>query len=204
MENWLTSSPIPGMILWVILYISDYYLTLRAAKGYREIGHFQFEGSYELTPQYQKDIDSLNKFSKRHLYYLVAYTLFILLLWWIFASLLQVQWVYSIYLGMFLLIEVTVHIRHFKNIHLIEVIKKEGGVEGEIKYYKRFSYQNSAYELYLFSALYLITALITFSPFFFGGALMCFGTGLKHTRYATLAIKNKSNSFNMDKNANPS
>jgi hypothetical protein len=58
-ENLLAASPWTGVALWIILYISDYYLTLYSARGFHEIGHFQFEGSLELTPQYQKDIDAL-------------------------------------------------------------------------------------------------------------------------------------------------
>jgi hypothetical protein len=62
MEGWLATSPWPGVILWISLYISDYYLTIYSARGFREIGHFQFEDSFELTPQYQKDIDNLQPF----------------------------------------------------------------------------------------------------------------------------------------------
>lgn len=204
MENWLTSNPIPGIVLWAILYISDYYLTLRAAKGFEKIGHFHYEGSYELTPQYQQDIDSRTPISKKHLTSLVFYTVLILLLWWIFAKLLNLQLVYSFYLGMLLLLETSVHMRHFRNLYLIRVVQKDGGVEGEIKYLKRFSYKISAFDLYLFSALYLITAVITFSLFFLGGAVMCAGMGFRHSRYAKAAIKKQLDMPTMDKNANPS
>ena len=71
MLYWFSTSPWPGLILWIVLYISDYYLTLYAARGFKEIGHIQFEGSYELTPQYQKDIDALTPVSRRHLIALV-------------------------------------------------------------------------------------------------------------------------------------
>lgn len=72
MESWPATSPWPGVVLWIILYISDYYLTLYWARGFREIRHFQFEGSFELTPQYQKDIDGLKPISKLHITLLVA------------------------------------------------------------------------------------------------------------------------------------
>ncbi len=79
MEYWLSTSPAPGVILWIILYISDYYLTIYSARGFREIGHFQFEGSFELTPQYQKDIDTLRPVSRRHITLLFVYSLIILI-----------------------------------------------------------------------------------------------------------------------------
>ena len=187
MEYWLSTSPIPGVILWIILYISDYYLTIYSAHGFREVGHFQFEGSFELTPQYQKDIDALKPISRRHIILLILYSLLIIFIWWLTKRLLFFPWTYLLYLGMFLLIEVAVHMRHVRNISLVREIRKNGGVEGEIKYRKWFSYRISASEFYLYSALFLIIAVLTYSPFFLGGALMCFGTGIKHIRLAKKA-----------------
>jgi len=190
MEFWLAGSPIPGVILWIIFYVSDYYLTIYSARGFREIGHFQFEGSFELTPLYQKDIDALKPVSKQHIILLVLYSLLIVFIWWFTKRLLFFPWTYLLYLGMFLLLEVAVHLRHLRNISLIREIRRNGGVEGEIKYQKWFSYRISASEFYLYSALFFVFAVLTYSPFFLGGAIMCFGTGFKHNR---LAKKAKSN-----------
>ena len=175
------------MILWIALYISDYYLTLYTARGYREIEHIKFEGSFELTPQYQKDIDALNPVSTLHVKLLVVYTLIILLFWWFFGSLLDRDWAYLLYLGMFLLLEVAVHFRHLRSVFLIREIRKNGGVEGQITYRKWLSYKASAFEFYTFGGLFLFVALLAFSPFFLGGALMCIGTGFKHMRLANKA-----------------
>ena len=101
MEYWLSTSPWPGVILWIILYTSDYYLTIYSARGFREIGYFQFEGSFELTPQYQKDIDSIRPFSKLHIILLIAYSLLILVIWWLTRITVYIQWAYSLFLGMF-------------------------------------------------------------------------------------------------------
>jgi hypothetical protein len=187
MEYWLATSPWYGVILWIILYTSDYYLTIYSARGFREIGYFQFEGSFELTSQYQKDIDNLKPVSKLHITLLVAYSLLILLIWWITRISIYLQWAYLLYLGMFLLLEVAVHMRHLRNIALIREARKNGGMEGQITYKKWFSYRISAYELYLSSALFLLIALLTYSLFFLGDAIMCFGTGIKHSRLAKKA-----------------
>jgi len=189
MEYWLSTSPIPGMVLWIILYVSDYYLTLYSARGFGEVGHFRFEGSFELTPQFQKDIDALNLVSKRHIVWLIVSSLLILFIWWFTKRLLFFPWTYLLYLGMFLLLEAAVHLRHLRNISLVREIRKEGGVEGEIRYRKWFSYRISASELYLYSVLFLIIAVLTYSPFFLGGTLACFATGIKHNRLAKKAQK---------------
>ncbi|HEX9838992.1 MAG TPA: hypothetical protein VGA72_06580 [Anaerolineales bacterium] len=191
METWLATSPWPGVTLWIILYISDYYLTLYSARGFREIGHFQFEGSFELTPQYQKDIDALKPVSRLHILLLVLYSLLIVFIWWFTRLLIYFPWTYLLYLGMFLLLEVAVHVRHLRNVSLIREIRKNGGVEGQISYRKWFTYKVSAFEFYLSSILFLIIAALTYSLFFVGGAIMCFGTGFKHSRRAKKAKTNQ-------------
>jgi len=192
MESWLATSPWPGVILWIILYISDYYLTLYSARGFREIGHFQFEGSFELTPQYQKDIDALKPISKLHITLLMFYSLLIIFIWWLLRQpyFLYFHQAYLLYLGMFLLLEVAVHVRHLRNVALIREIRKNGGVEGQVSYRKWFTYRISASEFYLLSALFLLVAALTFSLFFLGGAIMCAGTGFKHSRMAKKAKLN--------------
>jgi hypothetical protein len=172
------------VVLWIILYVSDYYLTIYSARGFREVGHFQFEGSFELTPQYQKDINELKPVSPRHIILLFVYSLIIFILWWVFVYLFVYPWLYKFYLGMFLLMEVAVHLRHLRNVFLVREIRKSGGVDGQITYRKWFSYRVSAFDLYLFGGLFLLIALLTFSAFFFGGAIMCFGTAFKHNRLA--------------------
>lgn len=191
MELWLARSPWLGVALWIILYFSDYYLTVYSARGFKEIGHFQFEGSFELTPQYQKDIDALKPISRLHLILLVLYSLLILVIWYFFVYFLGLPWAYLLYLGMFLLLEVAVHLRHLRNVFLIREIRKNGGASGQISYKKWFSYRLSAFELYLYFGLFLMVAAFESSPFFLGGAIMCFGNGFKHK---LLAKKAKSNS----------
>jgi len=182
MEYWLAASPWPGVIFWIILYVSDYYLTIYSARGFRRIGHFQFEGSYELTPQFQADVDALKPISTRHITLLILYSILIFVLWRVIAD--DLPWLYNLYLGVFLLVEIAVHLRHLRNVFLIHQVQQNGGVEGQISYRKWFSYRVSAFEFYLIGGLFLIVAILAFSSFFLGGALVCFGTGFRHGRLA--------------------
>jgi hypothetical protein len=185
MQYWLATSPWFGVVFWILLYTSDYYLTLFTARGFRQIGHFQFEGSFELTPQYQKDIDNLRPVSTLHLLLLVAYSALILILWWFTRISVLLEWTYPFYLGMFLLLEVAVHLRHLRNMILIREIRRSpDGIEGQISYRKWFSYRISAAELYLHGTLFLLVAALTYSLFFLGGAVMCYGMGFRHGRMA--------------------
>src|SRR5258708_13132273 len=156
LEHLLAVSPWPGVILWTMLYMSDYYLTIDSARGLKEIGHFQTEGSFELTPQYQKDIDALKPISKRHITLLILYSLVLLVLWWVFDRLLFFPWAYRLYLGMFLLLEIAVHIRHLRNVFIVREVKKNGGVGGQVTYRKMVCHKVLSGALYIFSGFFLI------------------------------------------------
>ena len=188
MEFWLASTPWPGVILWIILYISDYYLTIYSARGFHETGHFRFE-VFELTPKFQSEINALKPISKLHITLLFLYSLLIIFIWWFTSLLPYFPWTYLLYLGMFLLMEVAIHFRHLRNVSLVREIRRSrgDGVEGQIFYRKWFSYKISAAEFYTFSTLFLIIAILSYSTFFLGGALMCFGIGFRHSRWAKKA-----------------
>ena len=120
----------------------------------------------------------------------LLYSLLIVFIWWITGLFIYFPWTYLLYLGMFLLLEVAVHLRHLRNVALIREVRKGGGLEGQISHRKWFSYRISAFEFYMYSVLFLVVAVLTYSLFFLGGAIMCFGTGFKHNRMAKKAKSN--------------
>ena len=199
MESWLIDSPYPGMILWFILYTSDYYMTLATARGYKEMDIFLHEKSFELTPQYQKDIDGQVRFSRLHITYLVGYMLVILLFWNLCLRFTYMPWLYSFLLGALLLLEVVVHLRHLRNWYQLYIYRREGGVSGQVTFAQRFSYLNSAFDFYVHAVLFGLYGILTFSPFFFGGVLICVVNGMRHSRYAGQASSAKPD----ENHANP-
>lgn len=60
-------------------------------------------------------------------------------------------------------------------------------MDGQITYRKWFSYRISANDLYISATIFLLVALLTYSLFFLGGAIMSYTTGLKHARLAKRA-----------------
>src|SRR5258706_14648986 len=113
MEGWLTVNPWTGMILWTIIYISDYVMTIASARKYKSNPHIEFEGSSELTAQFEKDVNALNPLSKRHFLMLILTNLLLIVFWQLF-SLLQFQRGFAFLLGLLLLMEIGVHLRHFR------------------------------------------------------------------------------------------
>lgn len=76
MSNFFLTSLWPGLLVWILLYVSDYTLTITCARLYRNGVNEKlvFEGSYEITPYFQKDIDTLRLASPRFLLILVLFS----------------------------------------------------------------------------------------------------------------------------------
>lgn len=100
-ENLLIRNIWLSLIIWGIMYASDYYLTLYSARLYgttvRE--HIVIEGSFELTPYYQKDVDSLRRFSPRFLLALVLSMVVLGLIWVLAVGVLDLPQLFAFALG---------------------------------------------------------------------------------------------------------
>jgi hypothetical protein len=174
----------PGLTLWGVLYISDYYLTLTCARlyqrGVRE--KLQLEGSYEITPYFQADIDSLRAISPRFIAAWLWTEAWLAATWWL--SWQSAIVLYQMVFGALVSVELAVHIRHFRNLFLFRAIAGSDAVQGRIRYSRPLNLRISAVDLYGFAALFLVISVFTQSWFTVGGAMSCFVTATKHLRLA--------------------
>jgi hypothetical protein len=184
LSNFFLSSLWPGLIVWILLFISDYTLTIICARLYRNGVNQKivFEGSYEITPYFQKDVDSLRLVSPRFLLILI-----------LFAGLIAAEWqfsrqtlpqFYEFLLGALILGQLQVHTRHLRNLFLFRAINTTGGVSGRIEYSRPLLLRASAVDALVFSGLYLVLFAFTESCFIFGGVVVCLSLAVKHRRLA--------------------
>jgi hypothetical protein len=170
----------PGIAAWTVLYISDYAMTIWCASLYQK--HVRqtitFEGSYELTPVYQRDVDALRRVSPRFVVALGS-SVAVLALLWVFVR-ASLPLLYAFVLGALLLLEVTVHVRHVRNLSMFRDIAKGGSIHGRIEYSRPMVLRMSAVELVAFSGMYFVIFLFTQSWFVLGGAAACVSTARKH------------------------
>jgi hypothetical protein len=173
---WLTAT------IWAVIYISDYYVTIYAARLYQVSGkeHFVFAGSLELTPYFQDDVDNLRRFSPRFLWRLILSAIAILTIWLLSVRFLEMRALFSLLIGGLFLREATIHIRHIRNIVLFRYAKNPEDVKGTIEYSRRFVLRQSATELLSFAMLFLLMYWVAGNWFFLGGALACTATGQQH------------------------
>jgi hypothetical protein len=176
-----------GAALWTLLYISDYALTLVSARLYRAGANDKivFEGSYELTPYYQGDIDSLRAVSPRFLLALLFSLVLLFSLWWLTLEM------YSFALGAMILIELTVHMRHVRNLFLFRAIVSTDEVRGRIEYSRPLMLRLSSLEILMFAVLF--TLLFAYKPswFVFGGVVSCLSQSVNHWKLAQNAAVSK-------------
>lgn len=112
MTDFFRESPWPGLILWVALFVSDYAFTIAGARTYRAHEKIVFEGSVEITPLYQADVDELRRVSPRFLSVPVLIAALIWLMWQVTELTVGYSEAYPFFLGMFIGLQVAVHIRH--------------------------------------------------------------------------------------------
>ena len=172
-----------GPLLWSILYISDYSFTIACAKMYRQQSIIVFEGSFELNPIFQKDIDSLKIVSSRFLLILVI-GIGILLFIWFLNSTISDWNLYLFALGSFIFGELVIHKRHLQNWFLYRYAIGSNGIQGHIEYSRKIILRRSALEMFLFTILLFIVFALTFQWFFLGGTCGCLSNAINQYRLA--------------------
>jgi hypothetical protein len=182
LEALFYASPWPGLVLWSALYISDFLMTMTCArlyqKGARE--HIAFEGSYEITPYYQKDVDSLRLISPRFVLALVATCAIQAALWFLTMRTGIAPEAYVFAVGMMVTIQLTIHVRHIRNLFLFRAVLAREGISGRIEYGRPTMLRLSAVELFAFAGLYAFLFAVTLSWFILGGVVICVVTALNH------------------------
>jgi hypothetical protein len=173
-----------GLLVWGVLYCLDYYFTIVYARLYREGVNEKivYEGSLELTPYYQKDIDSLRLRSPRFFRVLFLNLGLLSAAWWLAMS-SQLPELYSILLGMYLLPQLAIHKRHVNNIFFFRAAKTNA-IQGRIEFARPFMLRQSSLELLCYAVLLGVLSVVTNSWFVLGGALACLSLAVQHWRLA--------------------
>lgn len=168
------------ILIWIILYIGDYYLTIYTARKITTemAQHLEFERSFELNPFYEGDVNQLRRISPRFFLMLFLTSGFLLLAWWI-TGLIQLPALFDFLAGELILLELTVQLRHLRNLALIRSYRP-GALVGHLRYAYWFGLRLSAWEMFSSSVFFLVLALLTGSWFFAGGVLGSLMMGYKH------------------------
>lgn len=189
LTQFLANNVLLVTVIWIAIYLSDYYMTIMLARFYRGGAneHLVIEGSLELTPAFQKDVDALRLVSRPFFIRLVMSCVGIWLVWWWFVSFMSLPAFFSFLIGALTLREAAVHMRHARNWYTFRVAQRAGAMSGQVKYSRWFSLQLSAVELASFAVLFLLLSILAREWFLAGGVLGCAQAAFEHWRLARSA-----------------
>jgi hypothetical protein len=162
----------PGLAVWCALYLSDYSLTLVGARLYRNGAgeKIVIEGSYELNPYFQRDIDTMRRVSPRFVWAMFLTVAVLSVVWRL--AMQSVPEAYSFLLGFFILIQLAVHSRHLRSVANFRAALTDA-VRGRIEYSRKTLLQQSSLDILSFAGLYLVLFVFTRSWFVLGGVISC-------------------------------
>jgi hypothetical protein len=173
-----------AIALWAALYIADYQLTITSARLYVQGArqYSEVEGSYELNPIFEEDVDALRRFSPRFFVLLIVTSLLILLAWLASFQLegLETPGLYSWALGALILLEAAINIRHARNLAVLYYAVRGEGMSGRLFRARWLVLRASAVDLLAFAVLYLFSWLVSSHSFFLGGACGCGLLAVRH------------------------
>jgi hypothetical protein len=185
MRDLFLSSPWPGVAAWALIYISDFVLTIVCARLYHRrnvSSKIVFEGSFELNPLFERDVNSLKFISPRFLMMLV-----------LSSTLIAVDWaltvpdyvkVYVFALGAFVCVELAVHVRHLTSLFLFSSRSYAEQLRGRIEYTRPLMLWMSSVQILCFAMLFAVLFIFTGSWFAAGGTFACSWLSAKNWRLA--------------------
>src|SRR5262245_38426153 len=92
-----------------------------------------FEGSFELTPYFQQDVDAFRRISPRFIAVLLLSLGILALFWFLANKVLHTSAQFSLLLGGLLLGEAVVHLRHSRNLSLALLTRAGGDLTGKVE-----------------------------------------------------------------------
>ncbi len=180
--SWIISYGGVALVVWALLYSLDYYLTIYGARLYRQTASqiIVLEGSYELTPMFQEDVDRLRLFSKQFYARLIAGVIALFAFWLLATRTVIPVETFALLVGALVLREAPIMLRHARNITLFRAMRAPGAVQGHYTQARWLSLHISAVELFGFAMLYACLALIADPWFWGGGAIGCLAAAITY------------------------
>lgn len=178
----LARSPWLGPFLCLVTRFSDRFFTVRNARLDRAQSTLIHEGSFEINPHSQRDVDALRTFSASFVPMLLGPAVFALIVRFAVGESADLRGVYLLVLGFFLLCQLAIHYRHARTWYLFKAVTPF--TSGKIETPKGASLRASVFEFVCFAALYLAIYAVTGSFFVLGGVLGCVTIAGIHYRIA--------------------
>ncbi|MCJ7825511.1 MAG: hypothetical protein MUP44_11480 [Anaerolineales bacterium] len=181
-----------SLLFWVVTYSLDNALTIWTGKALRQsplAGSITFEGSLELNPIFESEVEQTRRFGPRFRFMLIASSIYLALAWYFSNSVIGSDGLSSFAFGALFLLEAAVIIRHIQNDAIIRAANDGFSLQGTLHTPRPVSYRMSAAHFFGFASLFLILGILTRSWFIFGGSFACGIQSYRNSRQAQAAAK---------------
>jgi len=163
---WLASA------VWIVLHSLDYYLTLYACRLYKTGGQrfWDFDGSFEMNPAYQADVERMSVFPRRFALslFLPAIALYVVTA----LAEARLHWLLAFVIGAIIFTRASVIGSHMSNIWLFRrACRPDAPFYGHIKYERRVLISISVLRLAEAAAILGVATCLAPNPWTFGGAV---------------------------------
>ena len=179
-----------AIVVVVAAFFADYLLTHLGARASQRVrDRWSVEGSYEMNPTWERQIDSGRLLGLRVFVVpalLAALLAAVRLLSWVGGELVDPAF-FAFAVGSIALLQAPVLMVHAANLQTFRDLADPTAVEGGVRYRRWFVYSQGAAHLVRFAVLWLVLWLPSQQAFFLGGALACLIFARRLTRLGTVA-----------------
>ncbi|MCJ7824575.1 MAG: hypothetical protein MUP44_06715 [Anaerolineales bacterium] len=180
------------LIFWVGIYSLDNALTIWTVQALRQhpfAGTITFEGSLELNPIFEAEVEQTRRFGPRFRLMLIASSIYLALVWYFSNFVLGSDGLSSFDFGALFLLEAAVIIRHLQNVAIVRAANDGFSLQGTLHTPRPVSLRMSAAYFFGFASLFLVLGILTRSWFILGGFFACVIQSFRNSRQARAAAK---------------
>jgi hypothetical protein len=191
-----------AVFLPVLGFALDWLLTHLGAAAYRAVaGVWSVEGSYELNPRWQPEVDAGRRLSPRLLLTAAAMLALLVVLWQLCLALGGYdtailgpepgQAAFGFAVGALLLVQAPTVMSHAANLAQFRALADPTAVSGGLRVRRWVAYRQSSGMYLRFAALWLALAILSLQGFFAGGVFGCLSVALRFRRLGEAARRNR-------------
>jgi hypothetical protein len=179
-----------AIILYVVLFLGDHFMSVVLAKLYKAYGaqYFTYQNGPELNPIFEKEVANLQWFTWKHLIAILGgiFSLYIL-------RLLGGKAIFEFFIGAFLLQWLYIDLSHIASILYYQDIRRPGSLTGKMEFSYWLSQRQVAFRSMSQAFLFSVAALVTMRLFFWGGVAGLLFQSFRHLRLANRNFTQTSN-----------
>jgi hypothetical protein len=174
----------------VTAFVVDWTLTHLGARASERVrDRWAIEGSYELNPTWQNEVDAGQRFSWRMVGAGLALAAVLLVMRWVVEEGELDPALFAFASGAVLLIQAPILMAHAQNLQMVRDLADPTALTGSVTFSRWLTIRQAAWHLVRFAVLWLALWAVSQQAFFLGGVLSCLTYARSMARLGAAARK---------------